>query len=117
MPTRCSITELGTLSSVVCLTSPRPDYIHRRQLILMAVPESIDPDDTSVTVKALIDNDLLAGLVEVLEKRRAGVEGHTEVSPQCLPSPLSYLLSAFRRRFLSCLPTYLMAALISPVID
>lgn len=49
-----------------------PDNIHRRQLIdqviSTAVPESTDPDDVSVTVKAFIDNDLPAELVELLEK-------------------------------------------------
>lgn len=38
----------------------------------MAVPESIDPDYISVTVKALIDHDFLAGLVEVLVKDGPG---------------------------------------------
>ncbi|KAL7409328.1 clathrin heavy chain 1 [Mrakia frigida] len=49
-----------------------PDNIHRRQLIdqiiATAVPESTDPDDVSVTVKAFIDNDLPSELVELLEK-------------------------------------------------
>lgn len=48
------------------------DNLHRRQLvdqvIATAVPESTDPDDVSVTVKAFIDNDLPAELVELLEK-------------------------------------------------
>ncbi|CED83796.1 clathrin heavy chain [Phaffia rhodozyma] len=49
-----------------------PDNIHRRQLIdqiiATAVPESTDPDDVSVTVKAFIENDLPTELVELLEK-------------------------------------------------
>jgi clathrin heavy chain len=48
------------------------DNLHRRQLvdqvIATAVPESTDPDDVSVTVKAFIDNDLPGELVELLEK-------------------------------------------------
>ena len=48
------------------------DNIHRRQLIdqvvSTAVPESTDPDDVSVTVKAFIDASLPIELIEILEK-------------------------------------------------
>ncbi|EPQ56784.1 hypothetical protein GLOTRDRAFT_21533, partial [Gloeophyllum trabeum ATCC 11539] len=62
-----------------------PDNIHRRQLIdqaciiyafptrlgcvvATAVPESTDPDDVSVTVKAFLSADLPIELIELLEK-------------------------------------------------
>ena len=49
-----------------------PDNIHCRQLIdqavTTAVPESTDPDDISVTVKAFIDASLPIELIEILEK-------------------------------------------------
>ena len=49
-----------------------PDNLHRRQLIdqvvSTAVPESTDPDDVSVTVKAFIDASLPIELIEILEK-------------------------------------------------
>lgn len=50
----------------------RPDNQHRRslldQVIATAVPESTDPEDVSVTVKALLAADLPAELIELLEK-------------------------------------------------
>jgi len=50
----------------------RQDNIHRRQLIdqvvATAVPESIDPEDVSVTVKAFFAADLPGELIELLEK-------------------------------------------------
>ncbi|KZT70754.1 clathrin heavy chain [Daedalea quercina L-15889] len=49
-----------------------PDNIHRRQLIdqiiATALPESTDPDDVSVTVKAFLSADLPIELIELLEK-------------------------------------------------
>ncbi|EKM49484.1 uncharacterized protein PHACADRAFT_264985 [Phanerochaete carnosa HHB-10118-sp] len=49
-----------------------PDNIHRRQLIdqviTTAMPESTDPDDVSVTVKAFLSADLPIELIELLEK-------------------------------------------------
>lgn len=49
-----------------------PDNIYRRQLIdqviATALPESTDPDDVSVTVKAFIAADLPLELIEILEK-------------------------------------------------
>ncbi|KZT09895.1 clathrin heavy chain 1 [Laetiporus sulphureus 93-53] len=49
-----------------------PDNIHRRQLIdqviATALPESTDPDDVSVTVKAFLQADLPIELIELLEK-------------------------------------------------
>ncbi|TFK51691.1 clathrin heavy chain 1 [Heliocybe sulcata] len=49
-----------------------PDNIHRRQLIdqivATAVPESTDPDDVSITVKAFLSADLPIELIELLEK-------------------------------------------------
>ncbi|KAI0044509.1 clathrin heavy chain 1 [Auriscalpium vulgare] len=49
-----------------------PDNIHRRQLIdqivATAIPESTDPDDVSVTVKAFLSADLPIELIELLEK-------------------------------------------------
>lgn len=49
-----------------------PDNIHRRQLIdqviATAMPESTDPDDVSVTVKAFLSADLPIELIELLEK-------------------------------------------------
>ncbi|ELU43586.1 clathrin heavy chain 1 [Rhizoctonia solani AG-1 IA] len=48
------------------------DNLHRRQLIdqvtATAVPESTDPDDVSVTVKAFMAADLPLELIEMLEK-------------------------------------------------
>ncbi|QRV88920.1 Clathrin [Ceratobasidium sp. AG-Ba] len=48
------------------------DNLHRRQLVdqvtATAVPESTDPDDVSVTVKAFMANDLPLELIEMLEK-------------------------------------------------
>ncbi|KAH9975866.1 clathrin heavy chain 1 [Lactifluus volemus] len=48
------------------------DNIYRRQLIdqvvTTAVPESTDPDDVSVTVKAFLSADLPMELIELLEK-------------------------------------------------
>ncbi|EIW58700.1 clathrin heavy chain [Trametes versicolor FP-101664 SS1] len=50
----------------------RPDNIHRRQLIdqivATALPESTDPDDVSITVKAFLTADLPLELIEILEK-------------------------------------------------
>ncbi|KAI0349661.1 clathrin heavy chain [Trametes cingulata] len=50
----------------------RPDNIYRRQLIdqivATALPESTDPDDVSVTVKAFLTADLPLELIEILEK-------------------------------------------------
>ncbi|KAI0629190.1 clathrin heavy chain [Trametes polyzona] len=50
----------------------RPDNIYRRQLIdqivATALPESTDPDDVSVTVKAFLTADLPLELIELLEK-------------------------------------------------
>ncbi|CAL1714910.1 unnamed protein product [Somion occarium] len=50
----------------------KPDNIHRRQLIdqiiATAIPESTDPDDVSVTVKAFLSADLPIELIELLEK-------------------------------------------------
>ncbi|KZV62300.1 clathrin heavy chain [Peniophora sp. CONT] len=49
-----------------------PETIHRRQLIdqvvSTAMPESTDPDDVTVTVKAFIDARLPIELIEILEK-------------------------------------------------
>jgi len=49
-----------------------PENIHRRQLIdqiiSTAIPESTDPDDVSVTVKAFMVADLPIELIELLEK-------------------------------------------------
>ncbi|KIJ55342.1 hypothetical protein M422DRAFT_219983 [Sphaerobolus stellatus SS14] len=49
-----------------------PDNIYRRQLIdqvvATAIPETTDPDDVSVTVKAFIGADLPLELIELLEK-------------------------------------------------
>ncbi|KAF8518034.1 hypothetical protein BU17DRAFT_76299 [Hysterangium stoloniferum] len=49
-----------------------PDNIHRRplidQIVATALPESTDPDDVSVTVKAFIAADLPLELIELLEK-------------------------------------------------
>ncbi|GJE98267.1 clathrin heavy chain [Phanerochaete sordida] len=49
-----------------------PDNTHRRQLIdqviATAMPESTDPDDVSVTVKAFLSADLPIELIELLEK-------------------------------------------------
>ncbi|KAI0065620.1 clathrin heavy chain [Artomyces pyxidatus] len=48
------------------------DNLHRRQLIdqivATAIPESTDPDDVSVTVKAFLSADLPIELIELLEK-------------------------------------------------
>ena len=48
------------------------DNMHRRalidQVVATAVPESIDPDDVSATVKAFIAADLPGELIELLEK-------------------------------------------------
>ncbi|KAI0091788.1 clathrin heavy chain [Irpex rosettiformis] len=48
------------------------DNVHRRQLIdqiiATALPESTDPDDVSVTVKAFLSADLPIELIELLEK-------------------------------------------------
>ncbi|KAH9888911.1 clathrin heavy chain [Cubamyces lactineus] len=50
----------------------RPDNIYRRQLIdqivATALPESTDPDDVSITVKAFLTADLPLELIEILEK-------------------------------------------------
>ncbi|CAD6563669.1 MAG: hypothetical protein CYPHOPRED_000018 [Cyphobasidiales sp. Tagirdzhanova-0007] len=50
----------------------RQNNIHKRQLIdqvvATAVPESIDPEDVSVTVKAFFAADLPGELIELLEK-------------------------------------------------
>ena len=50
----------------------KQDNVHRRQLIdqvvATAVPESIDPEDVSVTVKAFFAADLPGELIELLEK-------------------------------------------------
>ncbi|KAF8582771.1 clathrin heavy chain 1 [Ramaria rubella] len=49
-----------------------PDNMHRRplidQIVATALPESTDPDDVSVTVKAFIAADLPMELIELLEK-------------------------------------------------
>lgn len=49
-----------------------PDNVHRRQLVdqvvTTAVPESTNPDDVSVTVKAFMNADLPHELIELLEK-------------------------------------------------
>ncbi|KAM0791024.1 hypothetical protein ACM66B_004322 [Microbotryomycetes sp. NB124-2] len=49
-----------------------PENIHRRQLVdqvvATAVPESSDPEDVSVTVKAFLTADLPSELIELLEK-------------------------------------------------
>jgi clathrin heavy chain len=49
-----------------------PENMHRRQLIdqiaATAVPESTDPDDVSITVRAFITADLPIELIELLEK-------------------------------------------------
>ncbi|KAJ3833038.1 armadillo-type protein [Lentinula raphanica] len=49
-----------------------PDNIHRRalidQIVATALPESTDPDDVSVTVKAFLTADLPIELIELLEK-------------------------------------------------
>ncbi|KAI0285915.1 clathrin heavy chain 1 [Russula aff. rugulosa BPL654] len=49
-----------------------PDNMYRRQLIdqvvATAVPESTDPDDVSITVKAFLSADLPIELIELLEK-------------------------------------------------
>ncbi|KAJ3718870.1 armadillo-type protein [Lentinula raphanica] len=49
-----------------------PDNIHRRalidQIVTTALPESTDPDDVSVTVKAFLTADLPIELIELLEK-------------------------------------------------
>ncbi|KAL8278246.1 hypothetical protein RQP46_009419 [Phenoliferia psychrophenolica] len=49
-----------------------PDNTHKRQLIdqvvATAVPESTDPEDVSVTVKAFLSADLPTELIELLEK-------------------------------------------------
>lgn len=49
-----------------------PDNMYRRQLIdqvvAAAVPESTDPDDVSLTVKAFLSADLPIELIELLEK-------------------------------------------------
>lgn len=49
-----------------------PDNVHRRQLVdqvvTTAVPESSNPDDVSVTVKAFMAADLPHELIELLEK-------------------------------------------------
>lgn len=49
-----------------------PDSIHRRalvdQVVAVAVPESTNADDVSVTVKAFMQNDLPVQLIELLEK-------------------------------------------------
>ena len=48
------------------------ENVHRRQLVdqvvAIAVPESIDPEDVSVTVKAFFTADLPGELIELLEK-------------------------------------------------
>lgn len=50
----------------------RPDNQHRRQIVdqivSTAVPESHDPEDVSVTVKALLAADMPSELIELLEK-------------------------------------------------
>ncbi|EJF64173.1 clathrin heavy chain 1 [Dichomitus squalens LYAD-421 SS1] len=50
----------------------RGDNLHRRQLIdqivATALPESTDPDDVSITVKAFLTADLPLELIELLEK-------------------------------------------------
>lgn len=50
----------------------RPDSIHRRslvdQVVAVAVPESTNADDVSVTVKAFMANELPIQLIELLEK-------------------------------------------------
>ncbi|OSX64178.1 hypothetical protein POSPLADRAFT_1065482 [Postia placenta MAD-698-R-SB12] len=49
-----------------------PDNMHRRalidQVIATALPESTDPDDVSITVKAFLQADLPIELIELLEK-------------------------------------------------
>ncbi|OXG17129.1 clathrin heavy chain [Cryptococcus neoformans Ze90-1] len=49
-----------------------PESIHRRalidQIIATAIPESVDPDDVSVTVKAFMHMELHGPLLELLEK-------------------------------------------------
>ncbi|KAF9078161.1 hypothetical protein BDP27DRAFT_1253219 [Rhodocollybia butyracea] len=49
-----------------------PENIHRRalidQIVATALPESTDPDDVSVTVKAFLTADLPIELIELLEK-------------------------------------------------
>jgi clathrin heavy chain len=49
-----------------------PDNMHRRalidQIVATALPESSDPDDVSVTVKAFLNADLPIELIELLEK-------------------------------------------------
>lgn len=49
-----------------------PENVYRRQLIdqvvQVALPESQDPDDVSITVKAFMENDLPNELIELLEK-------------------------------------------------
>ncbi|KAE9390502.1 ARM repeat-containing protein [Gymnopus androsaceus JB14] len=48
------------------------DNLHRRalidQIVATALPESTDPDDVSVTVKAFLTADLPIELIELLEK-------------------------------------------------
>jgi clathrin heavy chain len=50
----------------------RADNVHKRQLVdqvvSTAVPESTDPEDVSVTVKAFLAADLPTELIELLEK-------------------------------------------------
>ena len=49
-----------------------PDNVHRRslvdQVVSTAVPESQEPEKVSVAVKAFLENDLPAELIELLEK-------------------------------------------------